>query len=137
MFVDYYHLHSLYSSGRSPPYEPLGSLAPSVASSVVSQEVRAQGGQVEEPAPPSPAISSTSTPSTSVGGSAPGSTTPRQAPEAPEPPRRRRRLDPKSALFPATPEPVDEVQSPPAPATNNSAGTGAASSADASQPTSH
>ncbi|KAL8441799.1 hypothetical protein Emag_006892 [Eimeria magna] len=114
-----------------------GSLAPSVASSVVSEETRAQGGQVEEPAPPSPTISSTSTPSTSVGGSAPGSTTPRQAPGAPEPPRRRRRLDPEAALFPATPEPVDEVQSPPAPATNGSAGDGAAPSADASHPTSH
>ncbi|KAL8441055.1 hypothetical protein Emag_007491 [Eimeria magna] len=113
------------------------SLAPSVASSVVSEETQAQGGQVEEPAPPSPTISSTSTPSTSVGGSAPGSTTPRQAPVAPEPPLRRRRLDPEAALFPAIPEPVDEVQSLPAPATNGSAGAGAAPSADASHPTSH
>ncbi|KAL8455874.1 hypothetical protein Emag_000300 [Eimeria magna] len=103
----------------------------------VSEETRVQGGQVEEPAPPSPTISSTSTPSASVGGPAPGSTTPRQAPGAPEPPRRRRRLDPEAALFPATPEPVDEVQSPPAPATNSSAGAGAESSADASHPTSH
>ncbi|KAL8442693.1 hypothetical protein Emag_006271 [Eimeria magna] len=103
----------------------------------VSEETRAQGSQVEEPAPPSPAISSTSTPSTSVGGSAPGSTTPRQAPGAPELPRRRRRLDPEAAVFPGTPEPVDEVLSPPAPATNSSAGAGAAPSTDASHPTSH
>ncbi|KAL8442205.1 hypothetical protein Emag_006588 [Eimeria magna] len=94
-FVDYYNLHSLYPSDRSPPYAPLSSLAPSVASSVVSEETRAQEGQVEEPPPPSPTISSTSTPSTSVGGSAPGSTTPRQAPRAPEPPQRRRRLNPE------------------------------------------
>ncbi|KAL8440861.1 hypothetical protein Emag_007668 [Eimeria magna] len=60
-----------------------------------------------------------------------------QAPGAPEPPRRRRRLDPESALFPATPEPVDEVQSPPAPANGNSAGAGAESSADAPPSTSH
>ncbi|KAL8440659.1 hypothetical protein Emag_007843 [Eimeria magna] len=136
-FVDYYHLHSLYPSGRSPAYEPLGPLAPSVASSVLSEEIRARGGVVEEPAPPSPVISSSSTPSTSVGGSPPGSTTPRQAPGAPEPPRRRRRLDPESALFPATPEPVDEVQSPPAPANNDSARAGAESSADAPPSTSH
>ncbi|KAL8456158.1 hypothetical protein Emag_000014 [Eimeria magna] len=43
-------------------------------------------------------------------------------PEAPEPPQRRRRLEPHSALFPATPEPVDEAQSPSAPANENSAG---------------
>ncbi|KAL8440860.1 hypothetical protein Emag_007669 [Eimeria magna] len=110
---------------------------PGVASSVLSEEIRARGGVVEEPAPPSPVISSSSTPSTSVGGSPPGSTTPRQAPGAPEPPRRRRRLDPESALFPATPEPVDEVQSPPAPANNDSAGAGAGSSADAPPSTSH
>ncbi|KAL8443379.1 hypothetical protein Emag_005940 [Eimeria magna] len=136
-FVDYYHLHSLYPSGRSPAYELLGPLAPSVASSVLSEETRARGGVVKEPAPPSPVISSASTPSTSVGGSPPGSTTPRQAPGAPEPPQRRRRLEPESALFPATSEPVDEVQSPPAPANDNSAGAGAESSADASHSTSH
>ncbi|KAL8442446.1 hypothetical protein Emag_006461 [Eimeria magna] len=108
-----------------------------LASSVLSEEIRARGGVVEEPAPPSPVISSSSTPSTSVGGSPPGSTTPRQAPGVPEPPRRRRRLDPEAALFPATPEPVDEVQTPHAPANNDSTGAGAESSADAPPSTSH
>ncbi|KAL8455260.1 hypothetical protein Emag_000911 [Eimeria magna] len=112
-------------------------LAPSVASSVLSEEIRERGGLVEEPPPLSPVISSASTPSTSVGGSAPGGSTPRQAPGGPEPPQRRRRLDPVSALFPATPELVDEVQSPPAPARGDSAGAGAESSADASHFTSH
>ncbi|KAL8442707.1 hypothetical protein Emag_006270 [Eimeria magna] len=136
-FADYYHLHTLYPSGRSPAYEPLGILAPSVTSSVLSEEDRARGSQGYESDPPSPLISSASTPSTSVGGSPPGNTIPRQAPGAPEPPQRRRRLEPQSALFPATPEPVDEEQSPSAPANDNSAGAGADSSADASHSTSH
>ncbi|KAL8443180.1 hypothetical protein Emag_006060 [Eimeria magna] len=131
-FADYYHLHSLYSSGRSPAYEPLGIHAPSVASSVMSEEVRPRGSEGYESEPSSPVSSSASTPSTSVGGSPPGNTTPRHAPGAPEPPPRRRRLEPESALFPATPEPVDEEQSPSAPAHDNSAGAGADSSADAS-----
>ncbi|KAL8443557.1 hypothetical protein Emag_005876 [Eimeria magna] len=124
-------------SGRSPAYEPLGILAPSVTSSVLSEEDRERGSQDEEPDPPSPVISSASTPSTSVGGSPPGNTTPRHAPEEPGPPHRRRRLEPHSALFPETPEPVDEVQSPSAPANDNSAGAGADPSADASHSTSH
>ncbi|KAL8441402.1 hypothetical protein Emag_007208 [Eimeria magna] len=103
----------------------------------VREEIRARGSQDDEPVPPSPVISSASTPSTSVGGSPPGNTTPRQAPGAQEPPRRRRRSEFVSALFPATPEPVDEMRSPPAPAGDDSAGAGADSSADASHSTSH
>ncbi|KAL8442096.1 hypothetical protein Emag_006657 [Eimeria magna] len=114
-----------------------GILAPSVTSSVSSEEDRARGKQDDEPDPPSPVISSASTPSTSVGGSPPGNGTPRHVPEEPGPPQRRRRLEPHSALFPATPEPVDEVQSPSAPANDNSAGAGADPSADASHSTSY
>ncbi|KAL8449402.1 hypothetical protein Emag_003594 [Eimeria magna] len=139
-FADYYHLHTLFPSGRFLAYEPLGVVAPSVTSSVLGEEDRARGSQDGESDPPSPVISSASTPSTSVGGSPPGDSSPRQAPEALEPlepPQRRRRLEPQSALFPATPEPVDEVQSPSAPANDNSAGAAADSSADASHSTSH
>ncbi|KAL8444799.1 hypothetical protein Emag_005329 [Eimeria magna] len=136
-FADYYHIHSLYPSGRSPAYESLGIHAPSVTSSVMSEEDRARGSEDDESDPPSPVISSASTPSTSVGGSPPGNTTPRHAPEAPEPPQRRRRLEPHSALFPATPEPVDEAPSPSGPANDNSAGADADSSADAPHSTSH
>ncbi|KAL8441798.1 hypothetical protein Emag_006891 [Eimeria magna] len=102
-----------------------------------SEEDRAPGSEHDEPDPPSPVISSASTPSTSVGGSSPRNTPPRRAPKAQEPPQRRRRLEPHRALFPATPEPVDEAQSPSAPANDNSAGADAGSSADASHSTSH
>ncbi|KAL8441800.1 hypothetical protein Emag_006889 [Eimeria magna] len=111
--------------------------APSVTSSVASEEDRAPGSEDDEPDPPSPVISSASTPSTSVGGSPPRNTPPRRAPEAQEPPQRRRRLEPHCALIPATPEPVDEAQSPSAPANDNSARADAGSSADASHSTSH
>ncbi|KAL8455638.1 hypothetical protein Emag_000531 [Eimeria magna] len=103
---------------------------------VASEEDRARGSEDDEPGPPSPVISLASTASTSVGGSPPGNTSPRRAPEAPEPPKRRRRLEPHSALFPATPEPVDEAQLPSAPANEDSAGADAGSSADASHSTS-
>ncbi|KAL8442424.1 hypothetical protein Emag_006469 [Eimeria magna] len=102
-----------------------------------SKEDRARGSEDDEPGPPFPLISSASTASTSVEGSPPGNTSPRRAPEAPEPPQRRRRLEPRSALFPATPEPVDEAQSPSAPANGNSPGADAGSSADAPHSTSH
>ncbi|KAL8444742.1 hypothetical protein Emag_005337 [Eimeria magna] len=105
-FADYYHLHTLFPSGRSPAYEPSGSLAPSVSSSVALEEERARGSEDDEPDPSSPVMSSASTPSTSVGGSPPGDSSPREAPEALEPlepPRRRRCLEPQSAPSPAAP----------------------------------
>ncbi|KAL8441502.1 hypothetical protein Emag_007112 [Eimeria magna] len=138
-FVDYFHFHTLFPSGRSPAYEPLGSLAPSVSSSVALEEERARGSQGDEPNPPSPVVSSPSTPSTSVGGSPHGGSSPLETPEALEPlerPWRRRRLEPQSAPSPAASESVEEVQPPSAPANDKSAGAGAESSAAASHSTS-
>ncbi|KAL8442447.1 hypothetical protein Emag_006460 [Eimeria magna] len=133
-------ISTLFSSGRSPDYEPLGNLAPSVSSSVAREEERAQRNQDDEPDPPSPVEPSPTTPSTSVGGSPPGGSSPLVPPEALEPlerPRRRRRLESPSAPSPAASESVEEVQPPSAPANNDSAGADAESSADAPHSTSH
>ncbi|KAL8440627.1 hypothetical protein Emag_007873 [Eimeria magna] len=122
-FVDYYHLHTLFPSGRSPAYEPSGSLAPSVSSSVAREEERAQGSPDDEADSPPPVVTSPSTPTTSVGGSLPGGSSPVDAPEALEPlerPRRRRRIGPPSLPSPTPPDSPEEVQSPPAPANNES-----------------
>ncbi|KAL8441299.1 hypothetical protein Emag_007295 [Eimeria magna] len=140
MDMEYSYAVALIVLSRSPAYEPLGSLAPSVSSSVALEEERARGSQDDEPDPPSPVMSSPSTPSTSVGGSPPGSSSPREASEALGPlerPRRRRRLEPQSAPSPAATESVEEVQSPSAPANNNSAGGVADSLAGALLSTSH
>ncbi|KAL8456169.1 hypothetical protein Emag_000004 [Eimeria magna] len=83
----------------TPSTPQVGIHAPSVTSSVLSEEDRARGTQDDEPDPPSPVIS--------------------------------------SAEHFSTPEPVDEVQSPSAPANDNSAGADADSSPDASHSTSH
>ncbi|KAL8441393.1 hypothetical protein Emag_007213 [Eimeria magna] len=79
----------------------------------------------------------TSTPSTSVGSSPLLAVSPRRAPDVQEPPRRRRRLEAISSLFPATPESVVKVQSPSAQANSDLTGADADSSADASHSTSH
>ncbi|KAL8444644.1 hypothetical protein Emag_005396 [Eimeria magna] len=139
-FVDYYHLHTLFPSGRSPAYAPLGSLAPSVSSSVAREEERAQGSPDDEADSPPPVVTSPSTPTTSVGGSPPGGSSPVDAPEALGPlerPRRRRRIGPPSLLSATPPDSPEEAQSPSAPASNDSAGADAESSADASHSTSH
>ncbi|KAL8456154.1 hypothetical protein Emag_000016 [Eimeria magna] len=110
--------------------------APSVTSTVEREEEERESDGDEQD-PPAPDVFSASTPSTSVGGSPSGATSPRRAPEAQEPPQRRRRLEPTSALFPATPESVSEVPSSSAQANDNLAGADADSSADASHSASH
>ncbi|KAL8444797.1 hypothetical protein Emag_005327 [Eimeria magna] len=125
-----------FPARRSPAYEPLGVHAPSVTSSVEREEEE-QASDKGEQEPPAPDSSPARTPSTSVGGSPPVAASPRRAPEAQEPPQRRRRLEPVSALFPATPESVSGVQSPSAQANDNLAGADADSSADASHSTPH
>ncbi|KAL8442783.1 hypothetical protein Emag_006227 [Eimeria magna] len=135
-FVDYYHLHTCYPSGRSPAYEPLGVDAPSVTSSVEWAEYERKSEE-DEQEPPVPDPPRTSTPSTSVGSSPPLAVSPHRPPEVQEPPQRRRRLEPVSPLLPATPDSVVEVQSPSAQANNNLADADAGSSAGASHSTSH
>ncbi|KAL8440648.1 hypothetical protein Emag_007853 [Eimeria magna] len=107
---------------------------------VAREEERALRDQGDEPDPPSPVVSSPTTPSTSVGGSPPGGSSPLVPPEVLEPlerPRRRRRLESPPAPSPAASESVEEVQPPSAPANNDSAGADAESSAEAPHSTSH
>ncbi|KAL8452365.1 hypothetical protein Emag_002404 [Eimeria magna] len=137
-FVDYYHLHTLFPSGRSPAYEPLGSLAPSVSSSVAREEERAQGSQDDESDAPPSVVTSPGTPATSVGGSPPGDSSLVDAPEALEPlerPRRRRRIGPPSLPSLTAPDSPEEAQSPSAPANDDSAG-GVAHSLEGAVPSS-
>ncbi|KAL8441796.1 hypothetical protein Emag_006893 [Eimeria magna] len=58
----------------------------------------------------------------SVGSSPPLAVSPHRAPDVQEPLQRRRRLEPVSALFSATPDSLVEVQSPSAQANNDLAG---------------
>ncbi|KAL8456170.1 hypothetical protein Emag_000002 [Eimeria magna] len=95
------------------------------------EEARAQGSPDNDAASPS-------TPTTSVGGSPAGDSSPVDAPEALEPlerPRRRRRIGPPSLPSPTPPDSPDEAQSPSATADNDSAG-GVADSSEGAVPSS-
>ncbi|KAL8444271.1 hypothetical protein Emed_006314 [Eimeria media] len=126
-FVDYFHLHTRFPSGRGPEYEPLAQFgAAEVGESTPSED--SEPSTALPPGSPRPSDASSPLPGTSPGSSP--SAADLRRPWLEDPPARRRRVL-ESALFPASPEAEPSAEAAPPVAETAAAGPAAAEAAEA------